>query len=215
MKEKIGNLVLKALGLLLLAASVLKGYELLSTPVANADIWSNRAFLIFTVEFELALGIWLLSGLFKQAAWLATLGCFLVFFGVTLYKGLTGAASCGCFGTVQVNPWITLLAVDLPAILALLVFKPKNVLDIFTFLQKFKEKGHKNKGQFVSIFISFSKVRLLLFGSLAISLLITSFMDSGYKQASDGYDTVRSAGANRMGRKAAADTGAYRYCRAT
>lgn len=104
MKYHINNIILKLLGLLLLVAAVLKGYELLTVPMANTDIWSNRYFLIFQVEFELALGIWLLSGLFKRAAWLAALGCFSLFCCVALYKGISGAASCGCFGRVHVNP---------------------------------------------------------------------------------------------------------------
>jgi hypothetical protein len=47
---------------------------------------------------------------------------------ITLYKAVTGAASCGCFGSVHVNPWITLFAIDLPALLALSIFRPKPVL---------------------------------------------------------------------------------------
>jgi len=125
MKLSANNIVLKILGLLLLTGAALKGHELLTTPMANADIWTNRYFMIFVVEFELALGIWLLSGLFKRAAWLVTLGCFALFCGVTLYKGLSGAASCGCFGNVHVNPWITLFAIDLPAVMLLAVFRPK------------------------------------------------------------------------------------------
>jgi thiol-disulfide isomerase/thioredoxin len=118
------DIVLKVLGLLLLTAAVLKGHELLTVPLANGDLWSWRAFLIFQVEFELALGVWLVSGLFPRLAWLAALLCFGLFCAVTLYKGLTGAASCGCFGRVHVNPWVTLLAVDLPAVAALGVFRP-------------------------------------------------------------------------------------------
>jgi hypothetical protein len=139
MREMGLKFVLRVLGLLLLTAAVMKGHELLTTPMANTDIWSNRYFLIFQVEFELALGIWLLSGLFRRAAWLVVLGCFTLFCCVTLYKGLTGAASCGCFGRIHVNPWITLFAIDLPAVLALLLFRPKletqKVLDIMHWLQ--------------------------------------------------------------------------------
>ena len=87
------DIVLKVLGLLLLTAAVLKGHELLTVPMANNDVWTWRPFLIFQVEFELALGIWLLSGLFKRLAWLAALLCFALFCGVSLYKALTGAAS--------------------------------------------------------------------------------------------------------------------------
>jgi hypothetical protein len=122
-----GDLVLTVLGLLLLTAAVLKGHELLTVPVASEGLWSWRPFLIFQVEFELALGIWLLSGLFKSLAWLAGLGCFSLFCCVTLYKGLTGATSCGCFGSVHVDPWITLAAIDLPALALLLVFRPPGI----------------------------------------------------------------------------------------
>jgi thiol-disulfide isomerase/thioredoxin len=122
--KKGNSILLKFLGILLLAAAVMKGHQLLTEPAANADIWTNRAFMILTVEFELALGIWLLSGLFKRLAWLVVLGCFLLFSVITLYKGLSGFASCGCFGTVHINPWITLWVVDIPAVLALCIFRP-------------------------------------------------------------------------------------------
>ena len=121
------DIVLKVVGLLLLTAAVLKGHELLTVPLANKDLWSWRPCLIFQVEFELALGIWLLSGVFKRLAWLAALTCFSLFCCVTLYKGLSGAASCGCFGRIHVNPWVTLLAVDLPAVALLLVMRPRGV----------------------------------------------------------------------------------------
>jgi len=119
------NKVLKLLGILLLAGAMLKGWQLLVEPTVDNSIWSYRPFLILAVEFELALGIWLLSGLFKKAAWFISLLCFSFFSLVTIYKAITGAESCGCFGSVQVNPWVTLFAIDLPALVALAVFRPK------------------------------------------------------------------------------------------
>ena len=118
------NIMLKLLALLLITGAILKGWQLLTEPIANNDIFSYRPFLILVVESELALGIWLLSGLFKKAAWLTALSCFALFSFITLYKGLAGAESCGCFGSVQVNPWITLFAVDIPAVIVLAVFRP-------------------------------------------------------------------------------------------
>ncbi|MHC4645392.1 MAG: hypothetical protein ACYTBJ_07810 [Planctomycetota bacterium] len=56
---------------ILSVAAFLKGWQLLTDPVAGNDMWSYRLFLIFQVEFEFALAIWLLPGLFKKAAWLA------------------------------------------------------------------------------------------------------------------------------------------------
>ncbi|MBW7989259.1 MAG: hypothetical protein FVQ84_04480 [Planctomycetes bacterium] len=141
--KKASNIVVKILAIVLLAAAVLKGWQLLTEPVANNDIWSYRPFLILTVEFELALAIWLLSGLFKKAAWLAGLLCFSAFSVVTLYKALTGADSCGCFGSVHINPWITLLIIDLPAVMALLIFRPGLSLPpALSFLRK--QKSIKN-----------------------------------------------------------------------
>ncbi|MBN2590404.1 MAG: hypothetical protein JXA96_11125 [Sedimentisphaerales bacterium] len=119
------NMLLRVLGVLLLTAAVLKGWQLINEPLADNNIWSSRWFHIMIVEFELAMGIWLVSGLFNKTAWLATLGLFSMFSIITLYKGITGYASCGCFGQVHVNPWMTLFAVDLPAVIALLVFKPQ------------------------------------------------------------------------------------------
>ena len=53
-----------------------------------------------------------------------SINCFVLFCGVTLYKGISGAASCGCFGNVHVNPWITLFLIDLPAVILLGIFRP-------------------------------------------------------------------------------------------
>ncbi|NIU14382.1 MAG: hypothetical protein GWN76_10340 [candidate division Zixibacteria bacterium] len=115
---------MKTLAALLIVAGVLKGWQLLTEPVANNSIWTWRPFMVLQVDIELALGIWLLSGLFKKAAWLTALLCFSAFSLITLYKGLSGAESCGCFGTVHVNPWLTLFAIDLPAVIALSIFRP-------------------------------------------------------------------------------------------
>ena len=56
--------------------------------------------------------------------------CFAAFSTITLYKALTGAASCGCFGKIHVNPWITLFSIDLPAVIALMVFHPQLSLNL-------------------------------------------------------------------------------------
>ena len=111
------------LGLLLLIAASLKGYQLATEPSLQKGLLTSRWFLIVTVEGEVGLGLWLLSGLYRRLAWAAALICFSGFAAVTLYEALTGQASCGCFGKVEVNPWYT-FALDLAVIAALVLFRP-------------------------------------------------------------------------------------------
>ena len=111
------------LAMILLTAAALKGYQLATGPVTNKDIFSYRWTLTFQVEFEIVLGLWLGSGRYKRLAWAAALACVGFFSCITLHKALSGEASCGCFGQVEVNPWYTLI-LDLSAVAALLVFRP-------------------------------------------------------------------------------------------
>ena len=111
------------LAVLLLIAAALKAYQLATEPVANDGIFSYRWSLIFQVEFEIVLGLWLLSGLHRRLAWFISIASFSLFSCVTLYKALSGEASCGCFGKVEVNPWYTLI-LDVVAVVALLIFRP-------------------------------------------------------------------------------------------
>jgi hypothetical protein len=113
-----------ALGVLLLVTAGLKGYQLATEPTLGTGLLDNRWFLIFVVEFELFFGLWLLSGLLLKLTWTAAVACFTLFTCISLYKALSGHASCGCFGKVEVNPWIT-GGLDLTAVSALLWWRPK------------------------------------------------------------------------------------------
>jgi hypothetical protein len=112
-----------SLGLLLLTAAGLKGYELLATPLPEASLWSWRAFRIGAVEAEGVLGLWLLSGLRRHGARRVALAGFGLFFSVSLSKALAGEENCGCFGRVPLDPRWT-AALDLAAILALWRWHP-------------------------------------------------------------------------------------------
>lgn len=81
--------------------------------------------IVFT-ELEILFALWLLfvPKRLTQVTWLATLGLFSFFTCVTVYKSLIGAASCGCFGRVEINPWYTLVF-DLSVVGLLLWFRPK------------------------------------------------------------------------------------------
>jgi hypothetical protein len=118
--------VLLPLGTVLLAAGVLKGYA-----VATADLASLREvhplstdwLAMGLVELELALGLWLVSGLYaRQARW-AGVAVFLLFFQISLYQAIMGQQSCGCLGKLTVPPGF-MAPFDLAAIFGLLAWPP-------------------------------------------------------------------------------------------
>ena len=123
--QKMGWPVLRiVLGLVILTAAFLKAHQLSVTPIFGEGLLHARWFNILVVEFELFFGIWLLVGRMPKVTWLASIGCFTAFAGVSLYKAVTGEASCGCWGVIDVNPWYT-LTFDSIVIGLLIVFRPK------------------------------------------------------------------------------------------
>ena len=110
-------------GAILLLAALLKAYQLATEPTAEISLMTSRWFLVFSVQFELLLGLCLIAGLFVRTAWLTTLGSFALFSCISLHKALSGEVSCGCFGSVQVNPWYT-LGLDLAVVGALVRYRP-------------------------------------------------------------------------------------------
>jgi len=112
-------------GVVLIVAGALKVHQLLTEPIVTSGFWESRTFFLIQIPLELGLGVWLVCGLFRKAARLAGVMAYGLFSLITLRTGLAGAASCGCFGVVAVNPWITLSAIDLPLFLTLLIFPVK------------------------------------------------------------------------------------------
>jgi len=97
-----------AVAAILLTSASLKAHELASGPLPPGDIFQNRWLILAVVQWEFVLAAWLLIKVAKRAAWLALTGTFTVFLSITLFRAISGESSCGCFGKVQVNPWITL-----------------------------------------------------------------------------------------------------------
>jgi hypothetical protein len=87
----------------------LKAHQLATVPSLGEDLLDERWFNILVVEFELLFGIWLLFGLLPRLTWLATVGCFAMFASVSAYKTFLGEVSCGCWGTVEIDPKYTLV----------------------------------------------------------------------------------------------------------
>jgi hypothetical protein len=107
------------LGIVLLFAAVLKGYE----PAAGSWPWNVPFFphwlSIAFVELEFALGLWLLIGLYAEVTRRLAILFFSILAGVAFFKILSGESSCGCFGRIDITPR-AVLAFDLAAVVALL-----------------------------------------------------------------------------------------------
>jgi hypothetical protein len=114
-----------ALAAILLVAAGLKCHQLATSPVLGDGLLDSRWVLIATVEFELFFGLWLLANLLPKWTHRAAVLCFGLFAAVSLHKALSGAASCGCFGRVNVNPWYT-FTLDAAAVLSLLRWRPSD-----------------------------------------------------------------------------------------
>jgi hypothetical protein len=112
-----------AVGFVLLTAAGLKLYGLNVSPFAQYGWLAAPRIQVVVVEWEIVLGVWLVSGRFPRGAWLASLVTFVAFTGVSLYLAVIGRATCGCFGTVEVSPWYA-AALDLAVTGALLVCGP-------------------------------------------------------------------------------------------
>ena len=109
----------------LIFATVFKVNQVLREPILSKGFWESREFYIIQIPLLLGLAIWLICGIFRKAGWLLGITAFAVFSCDTLYKMISGSASCGCFGTVQVDPKVTLFAINLPILALLIAFGPK------------------------------------------------------------------------------------------
>ncbi len=118
------NLVRIAVAVVLLVAAGLKTHQLATEPTLDNSILESRWFLMAEVEGEILFGLWLLGGMLPKLTWMATIGCFGVFTCVSLYKALAGFETCGCFGSVKVNPWYT-SGFDLAILASLLKWRPR------------------------------------------------------------------------------------------
>lgn len=71
---------------------------------------------------EVAFGCWVLTGLHRRATRRALIGCFAAFAAAAAIMAMGDASSCGCLGTVPINPWV-MFCTDL-AIVGGLLFVP-------------------------------------------------------------------------------------------
>ncbi|MEN8128112.1 MAG: hypothetical protein ABFR90_09955, partial [Planctomycetota bacterium] len=145
------KIIMTLAGLLLIVAAGLKFYEMIDTCIPSWDVktqavitaaqkageqmpawkantlgfWESYESFLIQIPLEFALGVWLVSGLFRKGSWIVGTLAYFFFIFVTIGKWVTGAKSCGCFGPITVDPKITLFAMDIPIFLMMLIFRPK------------------------------------------------------------------------------------------
>lgn len=132
--ERVASTLLKAalrrlhvvplfIGIVLIIAAGFKGYELAAGPTDRSNSWQPRWLLIALVEFELGLGVWLISGFRSALARGIAFVCFAGFAAVNAYKTWAGDVSCGCFGGGDFHPAYA-LALDVCGLVALSWWRP-------------------------------------------------------------------------------------------
>jgi hypothetical protein len=157
----------------LLVAAGLKCHQLATEPILEKTWLDARWLLMLTVEFELFFGLWLLSNNLPKLTWLTALGCFSTFTCISLWKAISGYASCGCFGTVHVNPWYT-STLDVTFVSALLIWRPCHFL-LSTNGRWIRDVGGKH---FISLSQFFRRASVVLLVWLTLGLPAVYVMGS-------------------------------------
>jgi len=121
-----GRLVPVIIAFFLLTAATLKAYQLVKEPTRETSFLMSRWSLMLTANLEVLLALWLASSKRPRLARAAAISTFFLFGCLAFSKALGSAASCGCFGNVSVNPWLTLL-IDLTLIAALFIWNPARI----------------------------------------------------------------------------------------
>lgn len=111
------------LGGLLIASGVLKLTATAADPLFQTGFLAAPWFRGLVIQLELLLGVWLASGAWPALSWATALLTFIGFAGFSLYAGVVGRASCGCFGDHPVSPWYA-FAVDVAAVGLLVLVRP-------------------------------------------------------------------------------------------
>src|SRR5437764_9267668 len=94
-----------ALGVLLLITAGLKLAGQNVSAVPQVGWYATPMVQMAAAEWEIVLGVWLLSGRYRVGSWLTSLMTFVTFAGISGHLGYGGVASCGCFGAINASPW--------------------------------------------------------------------------------------------------------------
>ena len=114
------RIVATILGIVLLAAAAMKARQ--GPLVEIGGIVGGRwlsPLTRTTIAFELALALWLISGVGSRSARIVALACFGLFAGLSASRAAVGETHCGCFGDAPVSPLFA-AGIDIAAVAALL-----------------------------------------------------------------------------------------------
>ena len=116
------------LGVVLLGAAVLKVlWPGDVSDLGNSLGWLSEPAWRLAAVVEAVLGLWLLTGLFARPLWWTSLLWFCGLAGASLYLGVVGEPTCGCFGEkLPLSPEYA-FALDVTAVAALALFRPSQV----------------------------------------------------------------------------------------
>ncbi len=110
--------------LVLILAAALKLHQWVRYP-GGTDI--GAAWLAGQIAAEWLLACWLISGARVKLATIAAIIAFTAFAIWNMYHGLSGRQDCGCWGTVEISPWLS-FTIDLGVVFMLGVFFPRRRL---------------------------------------------------------------------------------------
>lgn len=104
----------------LLVAATLKAFAAWDGTILSTNSWSPFWLTVLSTQAELFLSLMLCIGLWPRSSWLGALLLFGLFAAVSLFAGVRGYDTCGCFGKLEVHPWVT-FAMDVGVLLILWV----------------------------------------------------------------------------------------------
>jgi hypothetical protein len=85
----------------------LKAHQLATSPVIENLMFGSRSFAIIAIVVEIVLGIWLASCFAHRIARSIGILFFASFLVVSVFNGILGKTSCGCFGVVEIHPFVS------------------------------------------------------------------------------------------------------------
>jgi hypothetical protein len=165
-------------GFILIAASLLKSFDLYKDPTLVLTGGHAKLLLPMLIGSELSLGFLAVTNISWSRLRVIAILLFTFFAGYTLFLAIQGAASCGCFGRLEVNPWWTFLL---------------DVVVLSGLLLEYYLVNHKEATPHSSS-VSLAKTRLALAGTLVLPVALTAhllwFVNSKENLSEGAFQTV-------------------------